>query len=78
VPLKLFLEKGRLKIELKVSGPKTILDNFPDETFNDGQWHQVILSMSPNTIVLNVDERPMRTIRQLIFTTGQHYLIAGI
>jgi len=60
-----------------MSGPKTILDNFPDETFNDGRWHQVILTMSLNTIVLNVDERPMRTTRLLSFTTGQYYLIAG-
>lgn len=71
------MDKGKIKIELKVSGPKTILDNFPEEVFNDGRWHQVILTMSPNTIVLNVDERPMRTTRQLSFTTGQHYLIAG-
>ncbi|XP_065337127.1 neurexin-4 isoform X2 [Cloeon dipterum] len=73
----LYLEKGRLKIELKVNGPKTILDNFPEETFNDGRWHQVILTMSPNSIILNVDERPMRTSKQLKFSTGSHYLIAG-
>ncbi|XP_059490529.1 neurexin-4 isoform X2 [Neocloeon triangulifer] len=73
----LLLEKGRLKIEIKVNGPKTILDNFPDETFNDGRWHQVILTMSANTIILNVDERPMRTLRQLAFSTGSHFLIAG-
>ncbi|KAF4517229.1 hypothetical protein B566_EDAN005283 [Ephemera danica] len=75
----LHLEKGRLKIELISSGPnrKTILDNFPDELFNDGSWHQVVLTLSTNSLVLNVDGRPMRTVRQLKISTGGYYLIAG-
>jgi hypothetical protein len=73
------LDKGRLKIELRTPGsnPKTILDNFPDELFNDGRWHQVVLTLSTNSLVLNVDGRPMRTTRQLSIATGSHYLIAG-
>lgn len=53
-----------------------ILDDF-DESFNDGKWHQVMLTIQKNDLVLTVDGRPMRTRRLLEMTTGSLYLIGG-
>lgn len=76
--VKMYLEEGKLKIELKTkNGPITTLDNF-DESFNDGKWHQVVLTMSKNNLVLNVDSRPMKTTRQLDIATGYIYYIGGM
>ncbi|XP_047345060.1 neurexin-4 isoform X2 [Vespa velutina] len=76
--VKLFLEQGKLKIEIETKGnSKVILDNF-DEKFNDGKWHQVILTVAKNTLILNVDGRPMRTKRILEMITGSLYWIGGM
>ncbi|XP_044018099.1 neurexin-4 isoform X2 [Aphidius gifuensis] len=75
--IKLFLENGKIKIQIKTDNEKAvILDNF-DEKFNDGKWHQIILTVSKNSIILNVDSRPMRTKRILNISTGSVYLIGG-
>ncbi|XP_034948023.1 neurexin-4 isoform X2 [Chelonus insularis] len=75
--IKLYLENGRLKVEIITKGnPAAILDDF-SEQFNDGKWHHVILTVSKNTIILNVDDRPMRTKRLLEIQTGAYYFIAG-
>ncbi|KAK0161422.1 hypothetical protein PV327_009893 [Microctonus hyperodae] len=75
--VKLFLQNGTIKIEIQTKGnPRAILDNF-DEHFNDGKWHQVILTIAKNSIILNMDGRPMRTKRLLEMTTGPVYLIGG-
>ncbi|KAK0157552.1 hypothetical protein PV328_011281 [Microctonus aethiopoides] len=75
--VKLFLQNGTIKIEIQTKGnPRAILDNF-DEHFNDGKWHQVILTIAKNSIILNIDGRPMRTKRLLEMTTGPVYLIGG-
>ncbi|KAL2720327.1 neurexin-4 isoform X2 [Vespula squamosa] len=76
--VKLFLEQGKLKIEIETKGnSKVILDNF-DEKFNDGKWHQVILTVAKNTLILNVDGRPMRTKRILEMITGSLYWVGGM
>ncbi|XP_014482279.1 PREDICTED: neurexin-4 isoform X1 [Dinoponera quadriceps] len=76
--VKLYLEKGKLKVELQTrDNPLVNLDNFY-ETFNDGKWHQVILTMARNSLILNVDGRPMKTNRLLELVTGQFYYIAGM
>jgi hypothetical protein len=46
--------------------------------FNDGKWHQVILTIGTNFLELNVDGRPMKTVRILSMTTGSVYFIAGM
>ncbi|XP_011306844.1 neurexin-4 isoform X1 [Fopius arisanus] len=75
--VKLFLEDGKLKVEIQTKGnSKVILDNF-DERFNDGKWHETILTISKNSIILNVDGRPMRTKRLLEISTGPLYLVGG-
>ncbi|XP_018318496.1 neurexin-4 isoform X1 [Agrilus planipennis] len=73
----IFLEFGKIKVEL-VTGdsPKVVLDNF-DGTFNDGRWHTIVLTISTNSLVLSVDYRPMRTVRHIKIVTGGLYLIAG-
>ncbi|XP_011301961.1 neurexin-4 isoform X1 [Fopius arisanus] len=75
--IKMFLEDGKIKIEIQTKGnPIAILDNF-EERLDDGKWHQVILTVGKNSIVLNVDRRPMRTKRVLEMSTGPVYLIGG-
>ncbi|CAK9811653.1 Nrx-IV [Anthophora plagiata] len=76
--VKLFLEEGKLKVDIQTKGsPQVILDNF-DEMFNDGKWHQVILTISKNSLILNVDGTPMRTKRMLEMITGPVYMIGGM
>ncbi|XP_015438051.1 PREDICTED: neurexin-4 isoform X2 [Dufourea novaeangliae] len=76
--VKLYLDEGKLKVDIQTKGnPLVTLDNF-DERFNDGKWHQVILTVSKNSLVLNVDGTPMRTKRMLEMTTGPVYLIGGV
>ncbi|XP_050596211.1 neurexin-4 isoform X1 [Bombus affinis] len=76
--VKLFLEDGRLKVDIQTKGsPLVTLDNF-DEKFNDGKWHQVILTISKNNLILNVDGTPMRTRRILDMITGPVYMIGGM
>jgi hypothetical protein len=75
--LQLFLHDGKIKVELLTAGnPKALLDNY-EEVFNDGKWHQVILTIGTNYLELNVDGRPMKTVRILSMTTGSLYFIAG-
>jgi hypothetical protein len=75
--LQLFLHEGKIKVELLTAGnPKALLDNYED-VFNDGRWHQVTLTIGTNFLELNVDGRPMKTVRILSMTTGSVYYIAG-
>jgi hypothetical protein len=75
--LQLFLHEGKIKVELFTAGnPKALLDNY-EEAFNDGKWHQVILTIGTNFLELNVDGRPMKTVRILSMTTGSVYYVAG-
>ncbi|XP_012266909.1 neurexin-4 isoform X2 [Athalia rosae] len=75
--VKVYLEEGKIKVDIQTQGyPNAILDNF-EETFNDGKWHSIILTISKNSLILNVDGRPMRTKRLLDMTTGPLYLIGG-
>lgn len=55
---------------------KIILDNY-DILFNDGRWHTVVLTVKVNLLILNVDNQPMRTVRNLKITTGSVYYIGG-
>ena len=41
-----------------------ILDNY-DEQFNDGRWHSLVLTINKNNLVLDIDQRPMKTTRFL-------------
>ncbi|PSN48824.1 Neurexin-4 [Blattella germanica] len=75
--VKLFLDEGKIKVELRTAkNPKALLDNY-EEVFNDGKWHTVILTVGTNNLVLNIDGRPMKTVRMLSMTTGSIYYVAG-
>lgn len=75
--VKVFIEEGKVKVELK-SGttPRILLDNY-DEMFNDGRWHTLMLTVATDSLILSIDQRPMRTTRILKITTGSLYLIGG-
>ncbi|KYN20151.1 Ras-related protein Rab-10, partial [Trachymyrmex cornetzi] len=51
------------------NNPITHLDNF-HEKFNDGKWHRVTLTIVKNSLVLNVDERLMKTASTIDFKDG--------
>lgn len=55
---------------------RVVLDNY-EESFNDGEWHSVILTLKNDFLELNVDNKPMQTIRKLDFMTGSNYFIGG-
>ncbi|CAH1403187.1 unnamed protein product [Nezara viridula] len=75
--VKLFLEQGKLKVEIETQKyPMSLLDNF-DERFDDGQWHNCMLTISNNSLVLTVDNRPMRTTKLIQLITGSTYLVGG-
>lgn len=71
------MENERIKVELMTKDDtRVVLDNY-EESYNDGKWHSVILTLKENFLELNVDNRPMQTIRKLEFMTGSNYFIAG-
>lgn len=75
--VKLYLEEGKVKVEFKTSElPFTILDNY-DEKFNDGRWHSLVLTIGRNNLILDIDQRPMRTTKLIEIQTGAYYYIAG-
>lgn len=72
------MENERIKVELMTKdNTRVVLDNY-EESFNDGKWHSVVLTLKNDYLELNVDNRPMQTIRKLDFMTGSNYFIAGI
>lgn len=75
--VKIYLEDGKVKVEIKTgNNPRAILDNY-DEQFNDGRWHSLVLTIATNSLVLDINQRPMRTTRILSMSTGGIYLIGG-
>ena len=60
------MENARIKVEIASNDvPKVLIDNF-DQSFNDGNWHQVELSMSKNMAVLAVDKVRMLTSQRCV------------
>lgn len=50
--IKVFLEDGKVKVEVQAGdNPKALLDNF-DVRFNDGRWHDLIVSVSTNKVII--------------------------
>lgn len=84
--VKVYLEEGRVKTEIKtdekemhsLGDPRRglVLDNY-DEQFNDGRWHTLVLTISQNSLVLDIDQRPMRTEKLFSINTGHWYYIGG-
>lgn len=84
--VKVFLEDGRVKTEIKTDEKEIhstgdprrgiILDNY-DEQFNDGRWHSLVFTIKPNSLVLEIDQRPMKTEKLFTMITGPWYFIGG-
>lgn len=76
--VKVFLEYGKVKIDLKLGDDKQrmILDDY-EETFNDGKWHSLVLTINRNKLVLDIDQKPMTTTKSIQISTGRYYFIAG-
>ncbi|XP_072939887.1 neurexin-4 [Epargyreus clarus] len=75
--VKVYLEEGKVKVELFTEGsPKVKLDNYAED-FNDGRWHSLLLTMATDSLTLAVDYRPVKTTKKLRFLTGSTYYIAG-
>ncbi len=73
--VKLFMEDGRIKVEIVAADiPKVELDTF-DQTYNDGKWHTVEISMTTNKAILTIDSEPMETKRILNIATGKTALL---
>lgn len=72
-----YIEEGRVKVELETPGsPRVKLDNYAD-VFNDGRWHALMLTMATDSLTLAIDLRPVKTTKKLRFMTGSTYYIAG-
>ncbi|KAG8285648.1 biological adhesion [Homalodisca vitripennis] len=56
---------------------KLFLDKGKIKKFNDARWHMAMLTTRLNSLVLTVDNRPMKTTRLLNMRTGAAYLIGG-
>ncbi|CAG9559489.1 unnamed protein product [Danaus chrysippus] len=75
--VKVFLEEGKVKVELFMEGsPKVKLDNFED-TYNDGRWHALMLTMAQDRLTLSLNYRAVTTSKKMKFFTGSYYYIAG-
>lgn len=75
--VRVFLEYGKVKVDLKLSDkPRIVLDNY-DEQFNDGKWHSFMLTIQRNRLVIDIDQRPMTTTKNINIYTGRTYYIAG-
>ncbi|XP_004931219.1 neurexin-4 isoform X1 [Bombyx mandarina] len=75
--VKVYLEDGKVKVELETAGsPRVKLDNYV-ELWNDGRWHSLMLTLAPDSLVLSMDSRAVHTSKRLRFLTGSYYFIAG-
>ncbi|KAG0729977.1 Neurexin-4 [Chionoecetes opilio] len=75
---KLFLEEGKVKVEVEGRGTPGVvaLDNF-DTPYNDGQWHKAMFIITENHMELSVDGVPMKTVRIIAVVSGKYFMIAG-
>jgi len=75
--VKLYLEHARIKVRIASKDmPEVEIDNF-DQTFSDGIWHTLDLSMGPNRAIISVDKVAMETSRKMDISTGSYYYIGG-
>lgn len=72
------LDEGKVKVEIMSGEESTpvLIDNY-QEQFNDGKWHSFVLTVGENHLTVDVDQRPMRTIKLIQILTGGFYLIGG-
>jgi len=75
--VKLYMQHSRIKVKIQSKDmPEVEIDNF-DQTYNDGIWHEVQLSMARNEAIISMDKVTMVTSRLMDIRTGAYYLIGG-
>lgn len=75
--VKLFLDTGRIRVELQGKKTPVVLLRPFDEPLNDGRWHRTMLVVLTNRIELHIDGKPSITTRLFSMETGSEYLIGG-
>lgn len=75
--VKLYLDTGRIRVELQGKKTPVVLLKPFDHLLNDGQWHRLILALQTNRIELHLDGVPSVTTRLFSLETGSEYLVGG-
>ncbi|GFU06145.1 neurexin-4 [Trichonephila clavipes] len=75
--VKVYIEKGKIKIELQGQNTPKVITQASDRYLSDGLWHRIMLILEKNRIELHVDEKPSITTRQFSMLTGDEYLMGG-
>ncbi|XP_042898016.1 neurexin-4 isoform X2 [Parasteatoda tepidariorum] len=75
--VKVFLDKGKIKIELQSENTPKVVTEASERFLSDGLWHRVMLILQTNRIELHVDDKPSVTTRQFSMLTGDEYFIGG-
>ncbi|XP_055708283.1 neurexin-4 isoform X1 [Phlebotomus papatasi] len=75
--VKLYLEEGVVKVDLKTDDYPAITLRPHNQMFNDGRWHSLVLTLSQNKMVLDINRRPADTERLMSILTGGVYYIGG-
>lgn len=75
--VKLFLDAGRIRVELQGKKTPVVLLKPFDQLLNDGQWHRLMLALQTNRIELHLDGVPSITTRLFSLETGGLYLVGG-
>lgn len=76
--VKLFLDKGKIKIAIQGKEiPKEILIEPFEDKLNDGKWHSIMIILDTNKIELHVDGKPSVTTRKFSLQTGTEYFFGG-
>lgn len=75
--VKLYLDAGRIRVELQGKKTPVVLLKPFDHLLNDGQWHRLILALQTNRIELHLDGVPSITTRLFSLETGSEYLVGG-
>ncbi|XP_077561755.1 neurexin-4 [Haemaphysalis longicornis] len=75
--VKLFLDMGRIRVELQGKGTPVVLLKPFDDLLNDGRWHRLTLALQTNRIELHLDGVPSITKRLFSMETGIEYLVGG-
>ncbi|KAG8190720.1 hypothetical protein JTE90_024856 [Oedothorax gibbosus] len=75
--VKVYIEKGKIKIELQGENTPKVTTQASDRYLSDGLWHRILLILQKNRIELHVDDKPSITTRQFSMLTGDEYLIGG-
>ncbi|KAL3247876.1 hypothetical protein MRX96_056793 [Rhipicephalus microplus] len=75
--VKMYLDMGRIRVELQGKKTPVVLLKPFDHVLNDGQWHSLTLALQTNRIEVRLDGVPSITTRLFSMETGSEYLVGG-